>query len=445
MRNWLLRTGVLAGGLFVLTGCVAGPGPGGVVTSSVSPSTAAAGSASTSNPAPTTGSGSGGVVTLSLWTGFTGPDGPAYQALVQQFNATHRDVQVTMDVQPWDAIGQQLPVAWAAGQGPDLATPGLEPGSIAGYVKSNSVLPLESAVGAGADQLNADAFPSSVTRAFTVNGHLYAAPANVAPVALYYNKAMFAAAGLSGPPRTQDELIADVRKLTVGGANPSQYGISLADHQTTPMWPVLLWINGGAIVGDGGCAAITRPSSVQALTTWADLLAQDHVSPIDQSGPDADSLFAAKRAAMELNGPQAAGGFRAAGVDFGVAPVPVGPAGPVTIASTVPLMISKSTPHQAQALEFLSWWTSRTAQSTFSARSGFPPVRTDMTVSDPDAEVFAAALPSVRLYLAGMPQAAQVDSEVYTPLLRQISRARNVQQSLNSAASAINEMTGCKG
>ena len=76
---------------------------------------AAAGCSSSSSSSP---SGSGGsVVKLSVLTGFTGPDGPSYQALVSQFNASHPNIKVTMDIQPWDAIGQKLPSEWATGQG----------------------------------------------------------------------------------------------------------------------------------------------------------------------------------------------------------------------------------------------------------------------------------------------------------------------------------------
>lgn len=446
MKGFIRFAIVVIAGLLVLAGCGTATSPGG---SSSGVSSPGSDGGSTSSPGSVSGSalsssGSGGVVTLSLWTGFTGSDGPAYRALVQQFNATHRDVQVSMELRPWEEIGQELPAAWTAGQGPDLATVGPDHSATSGYVKSDSVLPLDSAVGAGGDQLNANAWPSSVSSAFTVNGHLYAAPASLSSVALYYNKAMFAAAGISGPPRTQDEFVADVLKLTVGGARPVQYGISLADHQTSEMWPIFQWMNGGTILGSNGCAAITSPASVQALTMWADLVQRNHVSPAGQSGSDADALFAAKRAAMELNGPQAADGFRRAGVDVGIAPVPVGPAGPVTAASTVPLMIRKTTPHPAQALEFLSWWTSKTAQAMLSTNSGFPPIRTDVPVSNPDVGVFAAALPSVRVYLAGSPQTSQLDSEVYAPMIRQITRGANVQQSINAAASAINELTGCR-
>ncbi|HEV2342934.1 MAG TPA: ABC transporter substrate-binding protein [Actinocrinis sp.] len=382
------------------------------------------------------GSG-GGPVHLTLWTGFTGPDRPAYEALIAQFNASHKDVQVSMDVQPWDTIGQKLPVAWATGQGPDLATPNFDPGVVQTYVKAGSALPLDG-------KIDASAFPPAVTKAFTVDGSLYAAPANLATLVLYYNKTMFTAAGITQAPKTQDDFVADAKKLTLGGADPTQFGISLADHSTIQMWPILQWMNSGDIVGSDGCATIDSAASVGALKTWAGLVANDHVSPVGQTGADADTLFASKKAAMELNGPWAADGFRKAGIDLGIAPVPVGPAGPVTLASTVPLMVAKGGKHQAQALEFINYWTSKDAQAAFSKASGFPPSRTDVTVADPSVAVFAQALPYARLYLSGIAQSSQIDSDVYTQLIGKITRGANVQSSANDAAKAIDGITGCK-
>jgi multiple sugar transport system substrate-binding protein len=127
--------------------------------------------------------------------------------------------------------------------------------------------------------------------------------------------------------------------------------------------------------------------------------------------------------------------------------VPVGSAGPVTLASTVPLMIERTTPHPAQAEEFLAWYTSKTAQTQFSQISGFPPARTDLgsaVASNPTVSLFAQALPYAKLYLAGQPQATAIDTDVYVPMIQQIERGANVQSATNSAATQINKLTGCK-
>ena len=391
---------------------------------------------------------SGGVVQLTMLTGLTGPDEPYYQTLIAQFNKTHPDIHVTMTAEPWATVEQKLPESWATGGGPDLATPSSDPGSIFNYISTNSVLSLSSAVGTGSTQIDSAAFPSSVRSAFTVNGQLYAVPANMATLVLYYNKKMFAAAGITAAPTTEAEFIADAKQLTLSsGGKTTQYGLSLADNNTIQMWPILQWMNGGDIIDAQGCAVVDSAASVSALTQWSQLVIQDHISPIGQAGADADTLFASSKAAMEINGPWAAPGYKSDGIDLGMAELPVGSAGPVTLASTVPLMIERTTPHPAQAEEFLAWYTSKTAQTQFSQISGFPPARTDLgsaVASNPTVSLFAQALPYAKLYLAGQPQATAIDTDVYVPMIQQIERGANVQSATDSAATQINKLTGCK-
>jgi multiple sugar transport system substrate-binding protein len=147
---------------------------------------------------------------------------------------------------------------------------------------------------------------------------------------------------------------------------------------------------------------------------------------------------------MEINGPWAAAGFKAAGIDLGIAAIPVGAGGPVTLASTVPLAVGRSTKHKAQALEFLAWWTGKTAQAAFSDASGFPPVRTDVTASNPVVAPFAAGLSHARLYLPGLPTSAKIDADVYVPLIGKITRGEPVQSAAEAAADAIDKITGCQ-
>ncbi len=399
-----------------------------------------------------TSEGGGGdePVELSLWTGFTGGDRAAYEGIVESFNDSHPGIQVTMEVQPWDTITQKLPAAWATGQGPDLATPNFDPNVVAQYIKTNSVLPLDDAVGDGATQINADKLSPSAIEAFTVDGSLYAVPANVATLQLYYNKTAFEEAGMSGPPATAEDFrVAAVELTQSEGDKVSRYGLSLADHETIQMWPILQWMDGADIVDDSGCAVIDSPESVSSLQTWAGLVTEENVSPVGLTGAESDSLFAAGKAAMQINGPWAAAGYKDAGIDLGVAPVPEGSTGPVTLGSTVPLMVAKGSEHPEEAFTFLSYWTSAEAQAAFATASGFPPVRTDMAdnaelAADPVVSAFAAALPDARLYLPKVTNATSVDADVYVPLIGKITRGADVASETAAAAEAINEITGCQ-
>ena len=395
-----------------------------------------------SSPTPSTSK-----VTLTMWTGFTGGDRPGYAQIVKDFNASHPDIKVVQTVESWDTIQQKLPTAWLTGSGPDIAAPSSDPNVIANYVKTNSVLPI--VTGSGASKVNSAQLAPAAVKELTYKGKLYAIPANFASLSLYYNKKMFAAAGIANPPKTVAEFEADAVKLTLNGG-ATQYGLSLADNQTIQMWPILQWLTGGDIVKSNGCSDLSSAASVAGLTTWANLVQNEHISPVGQTGAQADSLFAAGKAAMEMNGPWAAPTYKAANVDFGIATIPLAADGSkVTLGSIAPLAISAKTKYPKQAQEFLAYYTAKSTQEKFSLTTGFPPLRTDMTndsalKSDPTVQIFTSQVGDAKLYLPQLTNATQVDANAYVPLIGKITRGTSVASATAAATSTINSLTGCK-
>ncbi len=392
----------------------------------------------------------GDQVTLTFWNGFTGGDRPTYEALVQQFNDSHPNIKVEMDIQPWDTLTQKLPAALATGTGPDIATPDFNVATIREYAEAGTIQPLDDLYGSGPGKIETAAMPPAVLEAFTYEGKVYAAPGNFATLQLYYNPNLLAEAGLSGPPTTMDEFREYARRLTIRDAsgNVEQYGLALADHQTIPMWPILIWAEGGDLVDQQGCSALDDPKTIAAVQGWADLIEDHGISPVGETGQGADNLFAAGKAAMEMNGPWAAGQFAEADVSFDVAPIPVGPAGPVTLAATVPVVLSKDSEHKEAAYEFLSWWTGPEAQKYLALESGFPPVRVDMA-DDPELAAhplvpkFATAATHARLYLANVDNFAQIDSDVIAPAIGRITRGEPAEEVLSEAAQQMDALLGC--
>jgi multiple sugar transport system substrate-binding protein len=418
----------------VLAGCSGGTSSNGSTTGSTPNGTS---SSSTAGGTP---------ITLTLWTGFTGGDRPGYEQIVADWNAAHPDVQVQMEVQSWDTIQTKLPAAWVTGSGPDIATPSSDPNAVGDYVKTNSVLEITD-VGDGADQINVDAFAPGLVDEFTYDGKLYGIPANYATLSLYYNKKAFADAGIANPPTTVQEFQEDAKKLTGG---TTQYGLVLADNVTIQMWPILQWLEGGDIVDANNCSVVQTDAGQKSLATWANLVKDDGISPVGLTGAQADDLFAAGKAAMEMNGPWAAATYKAAGVDFGIAPIPAGVSGKsVTLGSTAPMAISAKTEHPKEAQEFLAYWTSKEVQQKFSLSTGFPPLRTDLAddtkiTSDPTISVFNAQVPNSRMYLPRVPNATKVDSDAYVTLIGQITRGTDVATATKQAAATIDNLTGCQ-
>jgi multiple sugar transport system substrate-binding protein len=387
---------------------------------------------------------SSGPVTLKVWTGFTGGDRPGYAQIVKDFEKSHPDIKVQMTVQPWDTIQQKLPSAWLTGQGPDIAAPSSDPNAIAQYVKTNSVMALTN-TGSGKNDINTSKLAPGTVKEFTYDGKLYAIPANFATLSLYYNKKLFADAGIENPPTTVAEMATDAKKLTGNGVS----GLVLADNQTIQMWPILQWLEGGDIVNSKGCSVLQTATSQKGLSTWSDLVQNDKISPVGLTGAEADSVFSAGKAAMEMNGPWAAPGYKSAGIDLGIAKIPVGVDGKsVTLGSTAPLAISAKTKYPEQSKEFLAYWTSKSVQQKFSLTTGFPPLRTDLSddsklKADPTVSVFAAQVPDSRLYLPHLDNATKVDSDAYVPLLGKITRGTSVADATKEAASTIDGLTGC--
>ena len=164
--------------------------------------------------------------------------------------------------------------------------------------------------------------------------------------------------------------------------------MAIADHATIAMWPIFIWANGGNILNAAGCSDLDSPKTVQAVSTWANLIVKDDITQVGLAGQDADNLFSAQKAAMEINGPWAIGEYVPAQVNFGLAPVPVGAIGkPVTTASTVPMVLNAKSKNMAAALTFFAWWMSKPAQAGLAEGVGYPPSRTDMAqLPRPDQE-----------------------------------------------------------
>jgi len=153
-----------------------------------------------------------------------------------------------MTIEPWDTIAQKLPTAMATGAGPDIATPDYNVGTIREYIKEGLIAPIDSLLGSGPDQVPASVIPPAVKAAFTINGHLYAAPANWAPWSSTTTRPCLPRLGSpvrhDHDPAPAGRGQADNQVRLTG--HPVRHGHR--DHSTIAMWPIFIWANGGNIL-----------------------------------------------------------------------------------------------------------------------------------------------------------------------------------------------------
>jgi multiple sugar transport system substrate-binding protein len=201
--------------------------------------------------------------------------------------------------------------------------------------------------------------------------------------ALAYNKADFAAAGISHPPTNWTELMEDGRKLATDG----RYGLAIdgSDATDASHWAFMLGEQAGnPLYTKSGKPDFATPKMAKVLQNYIGMFASDGiVNPANaQKGNQPLSEFANNHAAMTI-GQGVATSLTQLGMkssDFGISGFPVLsplPPGGKPIESHIAginLAVRQSTSHMAASLALVKYLTSTAAQSSINQKYGSLPV-----------------------------------------------------------------------
>jgi multiple sugar transport system substrate-binding protein len=154
-------------------------------------------------------------VTIVLWHLFSGEEKKPFNDALAGFHKQYPWITIKQEVQPNtdnDTFDPNLINAIKGGNPPDVALP-FGPDYIGQYCSSGLWQNLTPYM--QRDHVSISEFaPAAIT--YTKYGsNQCALPSLTDAYGLYYNKAMFKKAGISGPPKTMTELMADAKKLTV--------------------------------------------------------------------------------------------------------------------------------------------------------------------------------------------------------------------------------------
>lgn len=160
---------------------------------------------------------SNGPVTLTMWD-WDSP-GTALAALVKQWNAAHPNIHIKRVVQPFNTFFTLERTAITAHKGPDIV--------------ENYASPFIFSFYQGLDNLSSYVTPQQrqqlgfwnlVSLGLKSSGTPYALPWGEQNVLFYYNKADFKKAGISSPPTTWAQFLADCAALKAHGIIPISAG-----------------------------------------------------------------------------------------------------------------------------------------------------------------------------------------------------------------------------
>ncbi|MFF0148455.1 N,N'-diacetylchitobiose transport system substrate-binding protein [Amycolatopsis sulphurea] len=162
------------------------------------------------------GPGGAGGRTLTVWL-MSGPvPDDTVNAIGKDFEAAHPGVKVDYQVQQWDGIGQKLTTALTRGSGgPDIIELGTT--QDAQYTSQGALQDLTGSVG----EFNGPQWLPTLKESGAYGGKQYGVPFYAASRVVVYRTDLFRQAGITAPPASAGEWLADLARLkALPGVDP---------------------------------------------------------------------------------------------------------------------------------------------------------------------------------------------------------------------------------
>jgi multiple sugar transport system substrate-binding protein len=389
---------------------------------------AALAACSSSNSSPSSSSH----VTLTYWATNQGTslqdDQSVLEPQIAKFTK-ETGIKVNLTVLPWTTVLNQITAATVSGKGPDVLnigntwSPSLQAtGALVEFTPS-----VMNQIGGSSKFLT-----GSLSATGAPGKPPVAVPLYSLAYGLYYNKAQFAAAGISGPPTTWAQLIADGQKLTKNG----HWGLAIEGGSVSENIHMAFELSqqqGGEFFNSAGQPTFDTPQNVAAIMQMMDFIQVDKITnPSDaqySKGTEALVDYATGKASMVI-WQAAAGSLKLDGMnsaDIGVAPVPLPsplpPGGkPITsMVAGINMAIFKDTPNMSAALEFVKFMTSTPEQEILNSTYGSLPT-VSAAYSDPAfhtsaVNTFKSILSTSAAPMPPVPQESSFETAVGTAII----------------------------
>ena len=373
--------------------------------------------------------------TLELWTYFTTDwdVGAAFFDVIDAFNASHPAIFVDVQSVPFDQLKNQLTVAAAGGQLPDLVQ--LDSTDHASF----AALGILADITARAERdLPLDRIYPGALASARYDGGLYGLPIDANTIALIYNRTMLEAAGITRPPETWDELYEYALRLSGGGVYGFANALIQNEIATFQFLPII-WSAGGDI------DRLDSPETIDALRFLRRMIADGAQSPESLTWEQGSTFnqFAAQRVAMYVEGPWRLPDLKEiTEFEWGLAQMPRDRRR-ASVLGGENIAIIDADPHVVDAAwELVRFFYEPEVMLRFNRDAGMIPPRSDVTESsdyyttDEHMSVFAAMMPDV-LPRGPSPNWPRISSEIQAMIQAVGTGAATPEEAAARAAAAV--------
>ncbi|WP_194892988.1 ABC transporter substrate-binding protein [Catenulispora pinisilvae] len=297
----------------------------------------------------------GGKVSLSYGV-WDATQVPAMQKIITAFEAQNPDISVTVQQTPWADYWTKLQAAATGGAAPDVFW--MNGPNFQLYASNNVIKPLTDL------HQDTSVYPASLVKLYQYQGVQYGLPKDFDTVGLWYNKALFDAAGVAYPTGawTWADFQAAAKKLT----DPARgvYGVGATLEGQENFYDTIFQAGGYVVSPDGKKSGYADPNTIAGLKFWTDLIAAKASPSLKQMTDTAPlNMFESGKLAMFWGGSWDAKAFATndgTKTGIGVAPLPTG-AKKATVIHGLANVVSAHTAHTAQAEKFVQFLGSQQA------------------------------------------------------------------------------------
>lgn len=343
----------------------------------------------------------------------------------ESFREIRPDVTVQLDIVPFGDYVQKITLQLAGGNPPDLGW--LAEAAAPTFVDAGVLADLGPALRSDPDYDFAD-FSTRALGLWVKDDAVYGVPFSTSPSFIYYNADMFAAAGLEMPDvlaargewtweafRAASKAIADTTPAGTYGFEQTDgegYGARIWNSIT----PFLRSFGGEAWDASDECM-LTAPESVEAMAFYHDMIFVDR--SIVPPGERAD--FFSGQSGMTMTQLSRAASLVGATFEWGIAPIPTGPAGSVAVIGQAGVVVFNNARNRDVAIEFARHVTNQ--QNVVTMAQFFPPARLSVLESDAFLTSNAIVSPEAMAIIAdGIANGAVIPSHPMFPQIEATAR-----------------------
>ncbi len=325
------------------------------------PAPASSNTPSPSASAPTSSPGEAkpeeikGDITFMVIDSFTKSEDAALYATTKAFMEKYPGIKVTIEPTAATNIKDKFTTSALSGAGPDIIALD-SAGWAVDAAAANLLAPLDKELGPIKDQFNEGPLNSAL-----YNGNHYAVPWYMNNMGMFYNKKILADAGVDKVPATWAEFTDALTKV----GNAGKKGIILPFFFPSYVMYAFYYQNGNPVIDTSGgkpVSTLMTDSGKEAFNYLAELHTKYKAFP--ESTKDAMSWdqtyapFIQEEVAFLFCGDWANWALKDSGIDYGIAPLPVGKQ-PATVLGGYTLSINKNTASYDAAWKYIEWLTAK--------------------------------------------------------------------------------------